>query len=631
MTKKRPQPRFPMKFSKLFYLLAIFLPFQMVAQEMIYPATIITEKAVAKKRITRYEAKDDALIELPFVDDFSADYFPGNEEGNTTLWEERYATLNNGLPLNAPTVGVVSFDGTDEVGYPYSFDSGSGPADTLSTCPIDLDYGIDDGIGLSFYYQPKGISFFPPNSSNDSLILEFYAPELDEWYWVWSTLDLSNTDGFTFVYIPITNTRYLKEGFQFRFRNIAFLQGLYSVWNVDYVWLDQNSINNDPIVNDVAFVNGPISFLQDYSAMPLSHYEENPADRMLEDIQVLFRNLNDGPRTLEGNEIVVSHEGSITDILQNFNEPPIAAQSTAEYTHSLDEDGSQYSYDTSLADEELIFDVSIDLGTADFGPTGSNNSFRFKQSVHTHYSYDDGSAEAGYAVAGNGSRLAIKYTNFKSDSIWALRIYTMPIGVNYENTPFTIKIWVDNAGVPGTELASAQQEFVYGQNEYQEVIIYQFEEPVFIPSGTFFVGYQQSSQSSGLRVGLDLNTIGNEGNLYFDDGNGWELTNAAAAASAMIHPMFTTEGYEDIVASTSNSIAIPGLRIYPNPASQMLVVEAEIQNSLNVSIFDLSGRLIDQDRITNSLDVSRLIPGIYLLQISDSQGHHSIKKLSIER
>jgi hypothetical protein len=99
----------------------------------------------------------------------------------------------------------------------------------------------------------------------------------------------------------------------------------------------------------------------------------------------------------------------------------------------------------------------------------------------------------------------------------------------------------------------------------------------------------------------------------------------------MIHPMFTTEGYEDIVASTSNSIAIPSLRIYPNPASQMLVVEAEIQNSLNVSIFDLSGRLIDQDRITNSLDVSRLIPGIYLLQISDSQGHHSIKKLSIER
>ncbi len=106
---------------------------------------------------------------------------------------------------------------------------------------------------------------------------------------------------------------------------------------------------------------------------------------------------------------------------------------------------------------------------------------------------------------------------------------------------------------------------------------------------------------------------------------------AAAAASLMIHPMFTTECYEDIVASTSNAAAIPGLRIYPNPASQMLIVEAETLSSLNVSIFDISGRLIDQDRVTNSLDVSRLLPGIYLLQISDSQGRHSVKKLSIER
>ena len=75
-----------MNFRKLFYLLALFLPFQMVAQEMIYPATILTEKAVAKKRTTKYEAKDDALIELPLVDDLSADYFPGNEEGNPIHW-----------------------------------------------------------------------------------------------------------------------------------------------------------------------------------------------------------------------------------------------------------------------------------------------------------------------------------------------------------------------------------------------------------------------------------------------------------------------------------------------------------------------------------------------------------------
>lgn len=620
-----------MRINHLVYLLLSFLPFQLLAQEMIHPATINTEMAVGKKRIAKYEAKDDALIELPFVDDFSTDYFPGNEEGNTILWENRYATLNRGLPLNAPTVGAVSFDGADEIGYPYSFNSGSGPADTLTTCPIDLDYDSNDGIGLSFYYQPKGNSFFAPIASSDSLILEFYAPQLDEWLWVWSTVDVSNPTGFTFVYIPITDARFLMEGFKFRFRNIALLQGQLSIWNVDYVWLDQNNLNNDPIVNDVAFVNGPVSFLQNYSAIPLSHYEEAPSDRMLQDVQVLFRNLNDGPRTLEGNEIVVSHEGTITDVLQNFNEPPIAAQSTADYTHPLQDGGSQFIYDTSLADDELIYDVSIDLGTADFGPTSSNNSFKFKQTFYTHYSYDDGSAESGYSVPGSGSSVALRYTNFKSDSVWALRIYTMPIGIDYENTPFTIKIWEDAGGIPGAELASAQQEFVHGQNEYQEQILFQFDEPVSIPSGTFFVGYQQSSQTSGLRTGLDRNTNGNEGNLYFNEGNGWVLTSVAANASSMIHALFTTEGYEDIVASTSNNTAIPGLRIYPNPANKMVSIEAETQRGLNVSIFDISGRLIDQDRVTNYLDVSGLLPGIYLLQISDSQGRHSVKKLSIER
>jgi hypothetical protein len=624
-----------MKFNRLFYLILLMLPVQLVAQETIYPATIATEKAVAKKRITKHEAKDDALIELPFIDDFSADYFPGNEDGNPILWEDRYATLSRGLPLNPPTVGAVSFDGTDELGFPYEYNvASSEPTDTLTSCPINLDYNIDDGIGLSFYFQPKGNANFLPLASNDSLILEFFAPELDQWFWIWSTVDISSPESFTFVYIPITNVRYLKEGFKFRFRCITNPSGLYRVWNVDYVWLDQNSINDDPIVNDVAFVTGPISFLQDYSAMPFSHYAESPAERMQENVQVLFRNLNDGPRTLEGNEIVVSNEGTITDILQNFNEPPIAAQSTTNYTHPLDDDGSQYVYDTSLADDQVIFDVSIDLGTSDFGPTVTNNSFKFKQNFYTHYSYDDGSAEAALAVPLSGSRMAIQYTNYKSDSIWAIRMYSMPQGVDYENTLFNIKVWEDDGGIPGAELASAQHQFEHGRDDYQQQIVYVLEEPVFIPSGTFFVGYSQSlpqGQQAGLRIGLDFNTAGNDGRLFLNEGAGWYATVAGLQKSIMIHPMFTTEGYQDIVASTRSETTIPGFRMYPNPASQRVIIESEAQNVLSVSIFDISGRLIDQDRVTNALDVSGLAPGIYLLQVSDPQGRYSVKKLSIER
>lgn len=621
-----------MKLNKIFYLLFLMLPFQLIAQEMVYPATIATEKAVAKKKIAKYIAKDDDLIELPFVDDFSADYFPGNEEGNPVLWEDRYATLSRGLPLNPPTVGAVSFDGTDEQGFPYAYNTfSSEPTDTLTSCPINLDYDIDDGIGLSFYYQPKGNANFLPSASTDSLILEFFAPELDQWFWIWSTVDVSSPESFTFVYLPITNVRYLKEGFKFRFRCITNPSGLFSVWNVDYVRLDQNNLNTTPVENDVAFVNGPVSFLQDYSAMPLSHYAENPLDRMLTNVQVLFRNLNDEPRTLEGNEIVISHEGTTIDVLQNFNEPPIGAENTASYTHPLIDEGNPYGFDTNLADDELIFDVSIDLGTSDYVQTVTNNSFKFKQTFYTHYSYDDGSAEAALSVPGSGSQMAIQYTNYKSDSIFAIRMYSMPQGIDYENTPFNIKVWQDDGGMPGTELASTQHEFVHGRDDYQQQIIYVFEEPVFIPSGTFFVGFSQSSQQSGLRVGLDFNTAGNDGRLYLNEGQGWYPTFAGLQKSIMIHPMFTTEGYQDIVASTRQETAIPGFRIYPNPARQMVHLESETQGILTVSIFDISGRLIDRDRVTNTLDISGLLAGIYLLKVSDTQGRFSVKKLSIER
>jgi hypothetical protein len=619
-----------MKNKGLLFSIFLFLSVGLIAQEMILPATILTDRAVNGKHGLA-QAKDDVLLELPFVDDFSADHFPGNVDGNDLYWENRMAVLNRGLGLNQPTTGVVSFDGTNEVGYPYAFDSGSGPADTLTSCPINLDYDTDDGIGISFYYQPQGNSFFPPNATSDSLILEFYSPDLDEWFWAWSTIDLSTPNEFTFVHIPITDSRFLQSGFKFRFRNIAFLTGLFSVWNIDYVWVDQNNINDNPIVNDVAFVEAPISFLEQYSAIPLSHYENAPANNTIEGFEVLFRNLNDLNRTLEQNEIIISHEGAIVDVISNTNEPPISAQSSLPYAHSLQVDGSQYAFDTSLADDELVFDVEINLGTVDFAPTSSNNSFRFKQTFFTHYAYDDGQAEAAYAIAGSGSRMALKYNNLKSDSVWALRIYTMPSGFDFENTSFTIKVWEDNGGVPGAELASVSRQITYGQEEYHEVILYQFDEPVFVPSGTFFIGFQQSSQAAGVRVGLDRNTQGNEGNLLFNEGNGWQTTTIAAEASVMMHPLFTTEGYEDIVASTADASAIEGLKIYPNPASSNVFITSESSGLLEATIMDLSGRIVQQAQIQNSLDVSNLTSGMYLVKLIDFEGRTGTKKLIIER
>lgn len=616
------------------FLLLMCVPFAGVAQEFIAPATIATERAVRTEKITHAvnAPKDDGSLALPFVDDFSADRFPGNAAGNKALWTDRYAVRNTGMGVNPPTVGVVSFDGTDEYGMPYDFASGSGPADTLTSESIQLAYSPADSVGLSFYFQPKGRAFYGPNLMGDSLVLEFYAPDEEEWIWAWSTLDVQNPEEFTFVYVPIVDERFLKDGFRFRFRNFAFLQGVFSVWNLDYVWLDINKINAEPINNDVAFVRQEFTLLKDFTSMPLSHFAVNPATHMKPSLTVTLRNLNDGPRTLEGNKIRVLHEGTVLADLPNTNSPAIQGGQVLDYTHQVASSPSDFVYDPSLADEELYVDVEILHGVADFQHTASNDTLRFRQHFFTHYAYDDGSAEAGYGVSGNGSEAALRFTNYKPDSIWALQIYTMPYGLDFSGTTFTLVLWEDAGGLPGAVIAEAAQVIEYGEEGYQEAIIYQFEEPVFIPSGSYFAGYRQSNQSEGIIIGLDFNTQGNAGRLFFNDGSGWNPTILAEQASLMIRPMFTTPGYEDLVTGTRR-YREETVTLHPNPATDRLNVGFRGSDEGEVTVYDLQGRQVLQKRVTSpaTLDVSSLPDGLYVLAVRITDGMVGVTKFAIAR
>lgn len=56
-------------------------------------------------------------------------------------------------------------------------------------------------------------------------------------------------------------------------------------------------------------------------------------------------------------------------------------------------------------------------------------------------------------------------------------------------------------------------------------------------------------------------------------------------------------------------------QIFPNPVSQTLNIVNSSSNTMQVRIFDLSGKVVMEKGLTNqSLDVSGLIPGLYLLQ-----------------
>jgi hypothetical protein len=119
-------------------------------------------------------------MELPFTDDFSTDKFPGNSDGEPVHWMGRKAFRNLTYPLNPPSLGVATMDGADEYGYPYDFNGGNAglPADTLESVSINLDYPPSSNIYFSFFYQGKGLGDLP--EVNDSLVLQFYAPNLEQ-------------------------------------------------------------------------------------------------------------------------------------------------------------------------------------------------------------------------------------------------------------------------------------------------------------------------------------------------------------------------------------------------------------------------------------------------------------------
>ena len=85
---------------------------------------------------------------------------------------------------------------------------------------------------------------------------------------------------FEQVMIPISDTAFLKKGFQFRFRNYAQLNGSWDHWHLDYVRLDRNRNLNDTNLLDYSFIYPAGSLLNTYKSVPLSHFLPNALANM---------------------------------------------------------------------------------------------------------------------------------------------------------------------------------------------------------------------------------------------------------------------------------------------------------------------------------------------------------------
>ncbi len=74
------------------------------------------------------------------------------------------------------------------------------------------------------------------------------------------------------------------------------------------------------------------------------------------------------------------------------------------------------------------------------------------------------------------------------------------------------------------------------------------------------------------------------------------------------------------IASVSNT-EIPNFKLYPNPAFNNVVYITTKENGIKeITIYDVFGKVVLTDRIrTNALDISRLIPGVYVIQVIENK------------
>ena len=416
-----------MKKTAIILLISILSNFHLHAQEYEIPLSVDFQLNKAFKKKQNINSGSKSMVSLPFLDDFSSDKFPGNSAGNTVLWESTCARLNETFPINAPTLGVITFDGLSCDGYPYNYESVNsyGRADTLTSTDIDLST-TSGSVVMSFLYQARGWGNQP--ETTDSLVLEFFHSDSSAWNWVWSSPGKPLSE-FEQVLLPIEDSIYLESDFKFRFVNYATLSGALDHWNLDYVHIDDNRSLDDTVLQDLAYFEPQYTLLNQYSSVPWDHFD---VDLMRDDILLQVKN-NNTNGALQTNNLLEAFENGISQgsSLNSSGSPSIPGGNIQGYNYEV---AANIQYDPSIPDE-ACFDVEFSFTVSpDF--IVDNNRLTFQQKFTDYYAYDDGSAERGYGVDQAGGQVAYKFNFLEGDSISALYMYFLPVAEDPSDEQF---------------------------------------------------------------------------------------------------------------------------------------------------------------------------------------------------
>jgi hypothetical protein len=625
----------------IIFFLLVFTCFQLQAQEeLVAPGT----NPVIKKYLLEHPASalrgtaSVNTIDLPLIDDFSYEgVYP-----DTALWLDNYVFVNKTFARNPITIGVATFDGLNADGNAYVDNNPLAQAscDTLTSKPLFLltrpgsqgggQYSPDDSIRLGFFFQKKGWGDTPDNS--DSLVLEFYNPSTNRWSRQWFSrggITAGQDSIFNEVNLSINDTAFFKDGFQFRFRNYGSQTGALDQWHLDYVRLykAKNTFSGqyDTTLYDVAFVDPAISLIDGYTSIPWNAWKSlsvNDQETLTKDNGAMsYRNL-----------------GSLQDIgfnhrIYDFNGSRVGGHGADNGNIFVSIQPGKYSYsypvDTILpltpewTPDSNFYTVRNFFSNGNvFEGLKSNDTVEYKQFFSNYYSYDDGTAEAGYDLVNTPQgKLAQRFDLIVPDTLRAVRMHFVQQSQSVANKLFTIKIWSSlNPEVVIYQESNQRPVYTSELNGFATYVLDQLV-PV---SGTIYVGFQQVL-ADGLHLGFDRNTTSNNKMFYNFNGN-W-LNVAVANGSFMIRPVMGDSAlFTGLPEVTSSKI-----EIFPTPASDAVNIRYEDAAQVErMFVYTADGRKMEDTIFAESLNTENYVSGVYFVNLKLRNGRNVMQRFVIQ-
>lgn len=555
--------------------------------------------------------------QIPFWDDFSTGI-------DTLKWIVNGVSYTETVGLNAPSIGMILFDGADSKGKPYSSTvQDQGESDFLTSKPFDLGQiptNQKETLYLSFFWQAGGRGEIP--DENDQLILQIFSQE-KTWTTIWTQQggEANLSEEFKEENIKIL-PEWQHENFQFRFLSDGRKSGPFDSWLLDYVYFNTERTATTRGYPDRTLTQKNHLRLGEFGAYPQELLIKNPSLKWSL-IENEFLNLENRFRAMEYSiQIKESKSGKTQAINTNtpFNPVPNAKERRSFKSRELT-DFQTPSEQTRLEIKTFLTSGDKPLSSIISGDTLVYPQVNFAQNdtvttsfpLLDYFAYDNGSTDYAAGINQRTGMVALKYESPED-------VYIKGISINFTNRnqidlPIDIMIWNDLTKKP----IFSKEELIAFPSQLDEYMYIPLDTNIRV-KGEFYVGYTQFTNDF-VHVGLDKTTDHGD-KIYYNVKGAWEQ-NKEVLGALMIRPHVSLT-----MPFAASEIPSSILKIYPNPSQGTVNVEG---NFSQLRIFDSFGREIFPDReITTKGELINFIgkkPGIYLLNLVTAAGPESFRIL----